>query len=116
MANAGAILIYDSRFEYDTELAVPRTACRLRLFEASGRLVALASELADSPGASITNMAAVLATALVRDYVVDPARVLLIEHYDRASYQGFSPEPSFDLLRFIWTANLAAHSSMAKTE
>ena len=110
----GAVLVHDGRFEYETGGAFPRSVCRLRMYEGGACLILVASELADNPGASITNTAELLATALVQRWGIDPERAVLIEHYDPASYRGLPREPTFDLLTFRWFGGCAAAPRWAR--
>ncbi len=69
-----------------------RSKCRLRLFQASepgGPPVALATELEDNPGTSITNRIEHIASLAFQLLERPPAGFLLIEHYqDRALIGG----------------------------
>lgn len=52
-------------------------------------------------GMSVTNAAEVIATEVVRQYEIDPKRMLFIEHYPESQ----RPKPygeSYDLVTFIW--------------
>ena len=42
--------------------------------------IVIATELADNPGMSITNSAAELAAAIVKDFDIQPEELVLIEH------------------------------------
>ena len=108
MVEAGAVLIHDGRFEYETGGAVARSACRLRVYKGEAGVVLVTSELADNPGSSITNTAEMLATALVVRYGIDTERAVLIEHYDHASYRGLPRNPTFDSVSFTWAGGRAS--------
>src|SRR5438105_585446 len=55
--------------------------CRLRLFKHEGRHVAVATELVDNPGASVTNTAEDLWAEVARQWELDIEHAALIEHY-----------------------------------
>jgi len=75
------------------------SACALELLpRPDGRVVVIATELADNPGTSITNAAEILATEVCRRFRIPPERLVWIEHY------AYSPESAiprtFDLVTF----------------
>jgi len=50
--------------------------------------IVLATEVADNPGTSITNMADNLATQVCKDFKIHPSNVVWIEHYTPKSYRN----------------------------
>lgn len=64
--------------------------------------IAIATELKDNPGASITNRADVLATQIVRNLDMNPNKFMLIEHYDARSYGDPNEAERFALVTFTW--------------
>jgi len=65
--------------------------------------IVIATELADNPGASITNSAAELATAIVKDFDILPVDLVLIEHYGHESYHGgHGNMDTYDMVEFTW--------------
>jgi hypothetical protein len=48
---------------------------------ADGRTVVFANELSDNPGVSVKNFAEELATIVCRMFLIDPAKLVWIEHY-----------------------------------
>jgi len=67
---------------------------------ADGRTAIIATEVGTNPGMSITNAAEEAATAACRQFVIDPHRLVWIEHYDANSYRDRGREESFDLVTF----------------
>lgn len=56
--------------------------CGLEIIELSdGRTVVIATELSDNPGVSVTNFAEELATIVCRMFLIDPRKMIWIEHY-----------------------------------
>lgn len=71
--------------------------CRLRLFAEPGSLpVAVVTELAENPGASITNAAESIWRALARR--LDTSNFALVEHYGPESYADGPEGETFDLV------------------
>lgn len=68
--------------------------CRLRLFknQHADAVTAVVTELSSNPGTSITNMAAPLARQFCEEFVLDPDRLTVIEHYpeEPGRAEGFS--------------------------
>jgi hypothetical protein len=64
--------------------------------------IAIATERADNPGASVTNQAAILATQIVRNFELDPVKFIFIEHYDARSYGDPNEKERFALVTFTW--------------
>ena len=71
--------------------------CRLELLRASdGRTVAIATELADNPGTSVTNASEYLASNVCSKFGVDPRSLVWIEHYGYGNRQV----RTYDLVTF----------------
>jgi hypothetical protein len=104
------------------------SACRVRIFLAQPTLPELHSgvivtELPENSGTSVTNAAETIATLVVRQYGLDPAHTVWVEHYpDRHPLQArceqvYDANPdlpsiydeSFDLLTFEWDGEGAHH-------
>ena len=62
-----------------------------------GKYVFVATEMRDNPGTSVTNYAEHLATAMRRQYGLEPEDMMWIEHYPEARDRR---KESFDLVRF----------------
>jgi hypothetical protein len=69
--------------------------CALELIPlANSRIAAIATELTDNPGTSITNAAELLASLVCDQFRIDPDKLIWIEHY---GYAGTTfPERGFD--------------------
>ena len=75
------------------------SACALELLpRPDGRVVVIASELADNPGTSVTNAAELLATDVCRRFGIAPDRLVWIEHYEYGRDAGIPR--TFDLVTF----------------
>jgi hypothetical protein len=80
--------------------------CRMRVFEYDGRQIAVASELEDNEGTSVTNAAEYIATLAIGQYGLDMRRLLWVEHYPaRLLHKNkFGPDDmvpeSFDIVYF----------------
>jgi hypothetical protein len=79
--------------------------CRIRIFQQDGRTpVVIATELADNPGTSITNLAEQLCAEVIRAYF--PVRfeheepVIWIEHYRRTPEELRRQWPEFSRVTF----------------
>ena len=58
--------------------------CRLRIYEEEGKsLVAIATELPDNPGTSVTNAASIIAAQVWQMMGRPPADMTFIEHYPK---------------------------------
>lgn len=78
------LAIDNPRFEFPAG-AYPRAGrCHVRVYDqGGGECVLLLTDLGDeNPGASVTNAVETIATAAVRRYALDPARLTVVEHYD----------------------------------
>jgi hypothetical protein len=73
--------------------------CRLRIFRPGPDrpVVVVASEVPDNPGTSITNRVEVLAGLVAREFGIDPAGMLWVEHYPAG---GGRREAVFRLVEF----------------
>jgi hypothetical protein len=95
--------LYDGRFDFPDPYALPsQAACWLRVYT-EGRwkgVVAVATELAGNPGASVTNGIEELATAIRAGWMAGKAGgPVLFEHYCR-SISGFGDGDFFSLVEF----------------
>jgi len=87
---------------WDEDLNVPTPnypakymLCRVRLYrDGSGNTVALVTELARNPGASVTNVAEHVWKSLTRLLRTD--RFTMVEHYDGGSYQDRAGNETFE--------------------
>lgn len=92
--------VFDTIFEYQGSWGRP-ARCRLRLYRlANGMTVAIASELPDNPGVSITNFAAELATGVRRQFIEPGQGLLWVEHYPRQE-SGLDRE-TYDRVLLRW--------------
>jgi hypothetical protein len=78
-------LVFDDFQTYEGYFANP-ARCRLRIYAVPGqRAVAIATELPDNPGTSITNRADTLATLVMCKaalmFGTDPGDIVWVEHY-----------------------------------
>jgi len=94
---------------HDEILSTPRYRLdmkfRVRLFHVHPLTVVLLTELADNPGCSITNGIEDARRAVLHRWPeLNPARLVLVEHYDSSSYppsrRRETIEESFDLVTF----------------
>ncbi len=103
--------IVDGRFEYEDERFPMGSdcACRLRVYALrDGRHVVIATELENSPGASVTNSAERWAEESVKEYGLSPVSTVFIEHYDRGGTSREFPDGhSFSTVSFRWSADRA---------
>jgi hypothetical protein len=84
------------RFEYRGLNGRPAW-CRLELIPLSGgRTVAIATEMIDNPGTSITNAAEYLASFVCDCFEIDPDKLVWIEHYG----YGGRHDRTYDLVTF----------------
>ncbi len=98
-------LCYDRLYLYRGFHGCP-SYCWLRIYMTPGQTVVLATEVEDNPGTSITNMAAGLATEVVRVFHLPLDTLVWIEHYPaHLGINGGAGLPeSFDLVTFTHTA------------
>lgn len=76
-------LAVDTVFDYPADTYPWPGHCHLRIYDqGGGDAVLVLTELADNPGASVTNAIELIVTAAVRRYGLDPARMRVIEHHD----------------------------------
>ena len=92
----------DRLYDFPGRWEVP-SRCGLKIARGRERHVVLATELdADNPGTSVTSFCAELATRLCREFDLDPARLVFIEHCpDRGSKLAVYAE-TFDRVRLDW--------------
>ena len=83
----------------------------LRIYMTPGQTVVLATEVDDNPGTSVTNMAASLATEVVRTFRLPLDTLVWIEHYPpRLGIHGGPRLPvSFDQVTFTLTTQGLRH-------
>jgi hypothetical protein len=98
-------LCYDRLYLYRGLHGCP-SYCWLRIYMTPAQTVVLATELEDNPGTSITNMAAGLATEVVRTFGLPLDTLVWIEHYPaHLGINGGARLPeSFDRVTFTHTA------------
>lgn len=76
----------DTVLDYPAGVYPRAGRCRVRVFrvaEAPDHTVVLVTDLGDAnPGPSVTNAAETIAAEVHRRYALDPARTLMVEHYD----------------------------------
>jgi len=77
--------------------------CGLKIISKKDKTIVVLTELYDSnPGSSVTSWIDKLATGLIREYEIEPEKLILIEHNpDRKSSLEFINE-TFDLVTFEW--------------
>jgi len=94
-------LTYDGLYHYWGYHGCP-SRCWLRIYKAPGQAVVVATELADNPGTSITNMAEVLATHVCQEFGLPLDDLMWIEHYPERCFLGGRPRlpASFDHVTF----------------
>jgi hypothetical protein len=97
-------LRYDHPYLYRGYHGCP-SYCWLRIYMTPGQTMVLATELEDNPGTSITNMAAGLATEVVRAFHLPLDTLVWIEHYPaHLGINGGARLPaSFDRVTFTPT-------------
>ncbi len=75
------------------------SSCFLRVYKiADGVTVAVATELADNKGPSITNSAETLWCEVVKEYGLDPTTTYFVEHYP---HRGTEDE-TYDFVELHW--------------
>ncbi|BAZ18835.1 hypothetical protein NIES4071_107200 (plasmid) [Calothrix sp. NIES-4071] len=72
--------------------------CQLSIYDTKNNTIVVVSDLGYGSGTSITNCAAQLCTLVVKDYNLNPEKLIWIEHYPKSSSRSF-PE-SYDLVNF----------------
>jgi hypothetical protein len=70
------------------------------LFLEGGKSVVIATELADNPGTSITNVCEHLAYWVCVDFAIDPSQLVWIEYYGYPSPSNPKRLRTFDLVTF----------------
>lgn len=92
--------VVDTIYEYQDERGRPGR-CRIRVYHlASGMTVVIASELADNPGASVTDQAERLATAIRARFVEPGGAMVWIEHYP--ALEKLEESEEFERVLFRW--------------
>lgn len=77
------LIIDNPQFDYPAGAFPQSGRCHLRAFDQGGHIVLLVTELGDeNPGASVTIAAAMIVTAAVRRYGLDPTCLTVVEHHD----------------------------------
>ena len=103
-------LRYDDLYLYRSSSGCP-SYCWLHIYTTPGQTVALATELDENPGTSVTNMAERLATEVARTFGLSLNTLVWIEHYP--ARQGLSGRPrlpeSFDQVTFTRTSHGLQH-------
>jgi hypothetical protein len=95
-----AALIVDTRLDYPGYFEC-RSSCRLRIYRHGGQNIAVATELHDNPGTSVTNAVETICHLAVREYELDPDRTIFIEHYPgRLQRSLLVRGETFDLVTF----------------
>jgi len=118
------MLLYDSIYNWDGfggRLKLASGKCLLRLYDLTrGKdhnlalmkpFIALATDHPDS-GMSIKSCAGHIATCLVKDFSVDPARMTYIEYYPAVIYGEHDQHcvaERFESLEFVWCEGKALH-------
>jgi hypothetical protein len=89
-------------FDYKGEWDAP-SRCGLKIVTKKDETIVIVSELFEAnPGTSVTSFIAGLATIIVKEFGLDPAKTRFIEHCpDRGSKLDHYRE-SFDLVRLRW--------------
>ena len=97
----------DTIFNYATGHQINDLSGRSAKLQASARCrvrvsnnVAIATELPDNPGMSVTNAAGLLAMQVCQFYEIEPQKLIWIEHYPEAPDCS---EESFDRVQFTFT-------------
>jgi hypothetical protein len=77
--------------------------CGLKIIAKKDKTIVVLTELYDSnPGSSVTSWIDKLATGLIREYEIEPEKLILIEHNpDRKSSLEFFKE-TFDQVNLVW--------------
>ena len=118
------MLLYDSIYKWDGwggRLKLASGKCVLRLYDmtrgGSDNLallkpfVALATDHPDS-GMSIKSCAGHIATCIVKDFGIDPARMAYVEYYPTVIYGDKNQheiKERFESLEFVWNEGKALH-------
>lgn len=123
------MLIHDDIFSWEgfgglLELASGR--CRLRLFDLTRTdktnvmyikpIVVVVSDLpadeSNTQGMSVRSCASHIATCVVRDFDIDPQRMVFLEYYPPSTYgenQQHHILAKLDAVEFVWHGNKALH-------
>jgi hypothetical protein len=92
---------FQGRVSYKTRHYAGRSECHVILYDYEPFTVLIAIEIADNPGASITNTIEDLAEHVCRFFTLDRKRLVVVEHYNERSYQGGRDKPdTWDLVTF----------------
>ena len=84
-----------------------RAWCRLRIYRTTEKDIVVATEMPDNPGTSITNFVEQLAGMVCADFLIEPNRLVWVEHYPARDSE---PE-NYSLLSLEW--NGAAFTNRA---
>ena len=76
--------------------------CGLEVLNHDGFTLAIATELDDNPGVSVTNFAEHLATRVCRDFQIDPMKLVWVEHYPDAGKRPYFDPAHWDAATFTF--------------
>ena len=118
------MLIYDDTFTWDGwggELRLASGKCHLRIFDLAYEeqksikllksVIIVVTDIDDGQAMSIRSCAGNIATLVVRQFDIDPSRMVWIEHYPASTYGKDSkvntvPE-RYDIAEFTWNEGRA---------
>jgi hypothetical protein len=107
------VLVYDQVSDFRLP-ARPHLLCHVRIFDRGAQPpVVVLTEIADNPGASVTNASEHIATELrSRHSLLRSTSPIWIEHYNGESYTPglFAPD-RFGTISFAWDSNRDAYRS-----
>ena len=79
-----------------------RSRCGLEVIRHRSFDLVIATEMADNPGTSVTNVAEHLATAVCKDWGIPARSLVWVEHYPKrdSDFEPYVPDESWDLVQF----------------
>jgi hypothetical protein len=95
----------DGFFDYSDPSYGNDSSCHLRIYRMTDYVtVAIATELAENKGPSITNSSEALWREVVKEYDLDPEKTWFVEHYPgNSEYDKYS----FSTVSFTWLGEYA---------
>ncbi len=82
-----------------------RGLCHVQVLRRDSDITVIATELPISPGKTVTNAAAEIATQVVAAFQLEPEHTSFIEHYTPESYNG--SDEAYDQVTFDWQGRQA---------
>ena len=79
-----------------------RSRCGLEVIRHRSFDLVIATEIADNPGTSVTNVSERLATGVCKDWGIPARSLVWVEHYPKRGreHEPYAPDESWDLVQF----------------